>query len=313
MTLEPRTLRQPIATAAARAQAGESAPGPDAAPSVQAAPPAWPAPPAPRWRWLGFFRLPRRLSRQVLSVSAALADRLGRLPGWLGAGVVLGAGPLYVDYLLGRSLHQLALPFLIFPLLLAAVARDALGRGLAFLGTLLVAHCALAVALSAHDPAGMAVVLPGGAAYWDQSERWIRGFYNPEYDPASWLPAQLQLLGAFCLYGYLSLGMAPLWQGFHEAGLMNYYVGRLMAESEDPLLALVLGWHPWSWCRGLGYLILTFEVSSLALEHLTGTRLSSLRRRLGRWGAGLAFLALDIGIKYASMGTVREMLAANLP
>jgi hypothetical protein len=310
MTLEPRTLRQPAATAAARAGPGGSAPGPE---PMSAAPGAPSAALPSRGRWLGIFRLPRRLSRQVLSVSTALADGLGGLPGWLAAGVVLGVGPLYVDYLLGWSLHQLATPFLIFPLLLAAVARDALVRGLALLGALLVAHCALAVALSAHDPAGMALVLPGGADYWDKSQRWIRGFHNPEYDPASWLPAQLQLLGAFCLYGYVSLGVAPLWQGFHEVGLMNYYVGRLMAESEDPFLALVLGWHPWSWCRGLGYLILTFEVSSLALEHLTGTRLSSLRRRLWRWGAGLTFLALDIGIKYASMGTVRELLAANLP
>lgn len=269
-------------------------------------------PAAPVRCWLDFLRPPRSMRKQLLSVSLRVNDCIGALWRWPLIGVLFGVLPLFADYLLGWSLHQWITPLAVLPVLVAAAARDAWLRGVGFMAALLASHCTLAVALSAYDPERMALVLPGGQDYWIKSHRWICGFENPEYHPSSWLPAQIQLLASFLLYGLVSLGAAPLWQGFHELGLMNFYVGRLAAHSDDPALAVLLGWHPWSLCRGLGYLLLTFEVCSLALAWLTATELSTRSRRLARWGLGLSFLALDVVIKYYSMGAIRELLAANL-
>ena len=73
-----------------------------------------------------------------------------------------------------------------------------------------------------------------------------------------------------------------------------------------------LGWHPWSLCRGLGYLFLTYEIASLSLARLTGVSLSPWQRRLGRWLIGLTFLMLDGLLKYLCLDPVRQILAGHL-
>src|SRR5262249_25128137 len=128
---------------------------------------------------------------------------------------------------------------------------------------------------------------------------------NPEYQLSHWVPAQAQLLVAVLLFAYTSFGGVVFWQGLHEVDLMNVYVGSLLRESADPFQAVLLGWHPWSVCRGLGYLLLTFEVASLSLARFTGRPLSSGRRRAWRWGLGLGFLALDGVLKATLMEAVR--------
>jgi hypothetical protein len=122
----------------------------------------------------------------------------------------------------------------------------------------------------------------------------------------------LQLCAAVVLLGYTSLGFVPLWQGMYEVDLMNFYVGRLLAGSENPAIALLLGWHPWSLCRGIGYLWIVFEVASISLERMAGVPLSTRRRRATRWALGLGFLVLDGAIKLALLDVVREALAENL-
>jgi hypothetical protein len=74
----------------------------------------------------------------------------------------------------------------------------------------------------------------------------------------------------------------------------------------------MLGWHPWSVCRGIGYLVLTYEIASLSLSRLSGTPLASLQARQWRWGLGLGFLVLDGIIKYTLLEAVRRVLAECL-
>jgi hypothetical protein len=113
-------------------------------------------------------------------------------------------------------------------------------------------------------------------------------------------------------FTYTSLGLIPFWQGLYEVDLMNFYVGRLVAGSQSPALALAVGWHPWSLCRGAGYLVLTYEVASLSLARLVGERLSTPGARRKRWLVGLGLLVLDGGIKFLCLEPVRQVLAGNL-
>lgn len=110
---------------------------------------------------------------------------------------------------------------------------------------------------------------------------------------------------------YLSLGFVPLAQGLYELDLMNVYVGRLLGSSE-PGPGLLFAWHPWSLCRGIGFLFLTFELTSLSFARLTGVQLSRSQRRWFRWQLGLGFLCLDGVIKYFCLEPVRRILAAHL-
>ncbi|MEK6238913.1 MAG: hypothetical protein N2C14_29715, partial [Planctomycetales bacterium] len=89
-------------------------------------------------------------------------------------------------------------------------------------------------------------------------------------------------------------------------------VGQLLVHSENPWIALSLGWHPWSLCRGIGFLVITYEVVGFSLERFTGQTLSTRPRRLGRWSAGLLLVLADGVIKYNAMEAVRQTLASNL-
>jgi hypothetical protein len=258
------------------------------------------------------LRLPASLGRHLLHSARHLGGVLEPWPWWLVLGVLIGVGPVLVDYQVGLSGHRLVTGLLLAPLLLAAVSRDWQGRGMVVLGLAFAAHSAVTIYLAARDPAGLALVCPGGADYWERSRAWIMTGVSEEYDLGWWLPAHFQLLGVMFLGTYSSLGLIPLWQGFYEVDLMNYYVGQLLAQAHTPGWELALAWHPWSLCRGVGYLFLTYEIASLSLARLTGTPLSSAGRRCRRWGIGLGFLVLDGVLKYVCLEPIRQILSGYL-
>jgi hypothetical protein len=262
--------------------------------------------------WLGPWGLPDAVGRRLLHSAQHLGERLQSWPWWLALGLVLGTVPLLLDFWLGFSSHRLVTGLLVTPLLLAAVARDWQGRGIVLLLVTFAAHNVLTILLAAFYPNGLAPVCPDGAAYWEESRTWILTGESQKYDLGWWLPAHFQWLGVMVVFTYTSLGLVPVWRGLYEVDLMNFYVGRLLAHSDAPAVILALGWHPWSLCRGVGYLFLTYEIASLSLARLTSVSLSSWRRRLGRWLIGLTFLMLDGLLKYLCLEPVRQVLAGHL-
>jgi hypothetical protein len=262
--------------------------------------------------WLGPLRLPAALAERLLHSARHLGAWARSWPCWIVLPIAIGALPVVLDYSLGLSTHRFVTALLLVPLLLAAVVRDWEMRGLAALSLAFVAHSALTIALAACDPVGLAPVCPGGADYWERSRAWITTGTSREYELSWWLPAHFQLLAAMLVFTYTSLGLVPIWQGLYEVDLMNFYVGRFLADADAPGLGLALGWHPWSVCRGAGYLFLTYEITSLSLARLTGSSLSTPGRRCRRWALGLMFLLLDGVVKYFCLGPVRDALARHL-
>ena len=94
--------------------------------------------------------------------------------------------------------------------------------------------------------------------------------------------------------------------------MMNFYNAQLVHYSNSKQLAIGLGWHLWSWLRGLGYTVITFEVISLSLQRLTGKCLSTRRVRFQRWAIGLGFMLADGLAKAVLLEPVRAQLFANL-
>jgi hypothetical protein len=93
---------------------------------------------------------------------------------------------------------------------------------------------------------------------------------------------------------------------------MNFYNAQLGSHSVSRVLALALGWHPWSILRGVGYVFLTFEIVSLSLACVSGVAVSTRRASVSRWTLGLTFLLADGLLKALLLEPVRECLFLNL-
>ena len=266
---------------------------------------------SPRPGWLGPLRFPQRLTEPWLAGFRALADWLGFGGRWLGVGLALGILPVLFDWATHLGVSRLITAAIGLPLLLAAVSRDRFHPALTCLCLAVVGHSGAFIALAALDPDCLPHVFPPGLGYWEETHHWLVTGESKAYDVGVWLPSHLQLAVVMVLWCYVSLGFVPLMQGLYELDLMNVYVGRLLASSE-PGIGLIFAWHPWSLCRGVGFLFLVYELTSLSLSRLTGERLSSARWRWRRWQLAVLFLCLDAVGKFYLTEPVRRVLLARL-
>lgn len=262
--------------------------------------------------WVGPIAVPRRWSSYAWRTASIASPWIDRRIWWIAAAAV-GILPVLAGYALGTSAHQPATALLLFVLLLAAVRDDKPARGMGALALAFAAHSATAITLTALDPSGAGAVFPGGEAYWNAQRTWIATGVDPEHDLSTWLPAHAQQLAGVVVFGFVSFGFVALLQGFHEVDLMNSYVGRLVAGSDDPVGAVLLGWHPWSILRGLAYVVFVYELASWSLARFTGRDLGSVAVRRFRWILGLTLLAADALVKIGFTEPVRAALTHHLP
>jgi hypothetical protein len=261
--------------------------------------------------WLWPLAAPARLREQAWTL-AGVAEPWTRGVRGPAAAVAAGALPLALSWALGIGGHQVVSAATLTLLCLACVRKDAWGTGIALVLLAFLAHSAAAMALAALDPVAAGRIMPGAADYWSKQQSWIRTGWDPEYEPAVWIPAHLGQLGGAVLYSYVSLGWITFAEGFREVDWMNFYDAQLMGCSRSPATALILGWHFWSLARGLGFAFLTFEVLSLSLGRLTGRELSTPEVRRWRWSAGLACFAADGLLKLLLIDAVQRGLRDNL-
>jgi len=257
-----------------------------------------------------------------MAAPRALGDRLFRLASiarplmasraWPVCALLIGAVPIAASYLIGSSLHQVVTALLLAPLFWACVCEDRLGRAILATGLVLGAHSAVAVALSANDPAGSAAILPGAGDYWEQTRHWVQTGDDPEYEWSTWLPRHLILFPTAVGCGLMTLGLVAFARGVEQVDLMNFYVGRMAAQSDSPTIAILCGWHPWSILRGLAYTVLVFETASWALSRITGRPLSTPRRRATRWALAVGLAVADCLAKLYFAPVIRDQLFANL-
>lgn len=237
---------------------------------------------------------------------------LMRLRWWPIIALAVGSVPILAGYHCGTSVHQPVTAVLLAVMFLGCVRRDQLGRAILLTVIVIGSHSAMAIVLSARDPAGAAAILPGSSGYWERTRHWIITGEDVEYQWRHWLAAHGLILLFVALGSYLSFGSVAFAKGIEEVDLMNFYVGRLVAMSEDSWTAIALGWHPWSILRGVACTVIVFEVASLSLARLSNRPLSTRRRRIRRWQIGIGFACLDAIVKLSLAPTIRELLLANL-
>ncbi|MBI3407268.1 MAG: hypothetical protein HY040_02790 [Planctomycetes bacterium] len=263
-------------------------------------------------RWLWPIRLPNYVGETILRGALALNCRLGCWPNWAIVGIAVGVVPFFAAQLVGTGVVALFSAAALTILVVAAAARDHLVKGLVCIGAAYGAHSVFTISLAFWQPAVADQLYPDGATYWQKTLAWLDTGQSDEYEPRRWLVVHAVLIIGMALAAYPTLGLVPLFHAFHQLDLMNCYVGRLLAQSDRPLLTLLLGWHPWSLLRGLGFAVLIFEVVSLSLARLSGAPLSTKPRRMARWLAALFLLSADAALKYCCLDTIRSELAATL-
>lgn len=270
-----------------------------------------PDPATRRGGWIGPVGVPRGVARCVVRVAGLARGLVGWR--WLPvAAVAAGTLPFALSYVAGVSGHAPVTGIALALLVLACVRAGAWVKGLVAIAACFLAHGAAVIAVAHHDPAGAAAVLEGGNEYWERQRAWIATGHDPEYEIAAWAPAHGVLVVGVALYAYASFGATAFTAGVREVDRMNYYVARLIAESESGSVALVAGWHPWSLARGVGFTLVALAVVGCSYERLTGGRALGPARLRRLFAGGVCFLLLDCAIKVVATEPVRAILAANL-
>ena len=142
-------------------------------------------------------------------------------------------------------------------------------------------------------------VIFNGAAYRDEMRSWLLTGVGRESTPSQFIPQHLRHAALFCLVGLLSAGCLSVLMGATLMNYMSFYVGDLILgceRSSSHLLALTLGWNPWSIVRVVSFIILGVVLAEPVLSRFKGDWPTASGRR--RWlVAGAAGLLADILLK----------------
>jgi hypothetical protein len=141
-----------------------------------------------------------------------------------------------------------------------------------------------------------------GIPYREEMFAWLHTGVGAEGDPRQFLPQHAAHLGLFVIASLASGGLLGLLMGSVLMGYMSFYVGSVALASGRPLLGAVVGWHPWSVLRVIG-----FVACGVALSlPLRQRRLRAVDLRLLL--VGLALVVVDAVVKALLAETWRNFL-----
>lgn len=166
-----------------------------------------------------------------------------------------------------------------------------------------IAVSVVVIGITRLDPPAAAAGILRGAEYRDEMFAWIRTGVGAESDPALFVPQHLRHYSLTMAASFATCGLAGLGFGAVLLNYMNFYVGALVDQARDPVMASLIGWPVWSMLRVAG-----FVIGAIAAAHLLHGRV--LRR--GPWDGRVArgmFLA-SAGLVVADM-LVKAWLAPH--
>jgi hypothetical protein len=135
-----------------------------------------------------------------------------------------------------------------------------------------------------------------GEAYKQEMFHWIRTGEGAEGNPARFVPQHLLHFIVFCILSALSAGFLSLLMGAVLMNYMSFYVGSVIAASADPLLASLMGWHPWSVIRVASFVILGVLIAEPTICRIVKRDYNYSEIRPYFWAA-ITGIALDVLIK----------------
>ncbi|HSE42540.1 MAG TPA: hypothetical protein VLH08_17365 [Acidobacteriota bacterium] len=135
-----------------------------------------------------------------------------------------------------------------------------------------------------------------GAAYKQEMFHWIRTGEGAEGNPARFVPQHLIHFVIFCVLSAVSAGFLSLLMGAFLMNYMSYYVGSLIANSSDPFLASMMGWHPWSAVRVASFVLLGVMIAEPTICKIVKRDYNYSEIRPYFWAA-ITGIALDVVMK----------------
>lgn len=259
------------------------------------------------------------LASQVVCLAGRKVQALARISEpwqrgwrWLPIAVLIGSAPFAISLLTQLPGHQLFSAILLAWVCLASVQHDDWRRGMAVIAMTFFTHCACVITAASYCPGKCIAILPEVTDYWQKQQTWITTGVDPEYELSSWITRHLALFGISLVWSFATLGIQTFQRGFFEVDLMNFYTARLMSVSHSGTKALLFGWHIWSLLRGAAFVILTYEVISLAVQFWTSQTIATWTARRLRWLLASGLLVADGLAKHFLMEVVRQQLQANL-
>ncbi|MFH1515756.1 MAG: hypothetical protein ABIG42_09895, partial [bacterium] len=161
-----------------------------------------------------------------------------------------------------------------------------------------------------HDKASAVII--NGEEYWEEMYWWLAGAPAKESTPSQFIPEHIKHMVIVAVASLASAGMLALLFGTVLMNYMNYYVSQLMLNSSKPLLMAVIGWHPWSICRVVSFIILGCALAwPLVSRFGKGEKIDARKFKI-MVGIAIGLEILDILLKTFIGPGWRELLLVNL-
>jgi hypothetical protein len=152
------------------------------------------------------------------------------------------------------------------------------------------------VTASVWFPENAAKSIFNGTTYAQEMVHWIQTGDGAEGNPVRFVP---QHLLHFVIFAVLSLATGSLLSLLMGAMLMNYmsfYVSTVIHLSHDKILAILMGWHPWSIIRVAAFIILGVILAEPMINRINRMDYEYASTRRYYWYA-LHGLVLDVILK----------------
>jgi hypothetical protein len=197
--------------------------------------------------------------------------------------------------------------FPVFVIYLTAKRR----RSVFFLSLFWIVMLSLMMILTTlQNPQQMEELTLGGTAYTEGMFNWIKTGEGAEGSPALFLPHHIINLLAFLVATALTGGFGGLLLGTILLNYMNFYVGMLALNGDNPALLALIGWSPWAVLRVVGFLLLAIALAE-PFWNLLGRKKQVMNLRRPYLWSGLGLVVLDIVLKWLLAGSWRDLLLSH--
>jgi hypothetical protein len=100
-----------------------------------------------------------------------------------------------------------------------------------------------------------------GEAYRVEMHRWVMTGRGAESTPSAFIPQQIGHAVLFSTLAVATGGALAMPMGAVLMNYMGHYVGTLAAIGRQPVLLMILGWHPWAVIRIISFVVLGVVLS----------------------------------------------------
>ncbi len=163
-----------------------------------------------------------------------------------------------------------------------------------------------------HSPEQARASIFHGPKFQQEMFHWIRTGEGAEGNPSQFVPQHLLHFIVFCVLSAASAGFLSLLMGAVLMNYMSYYVGSLIAASSNPIMAVLMGWHPWAMIRVVSFVILGVILGEPLICKIVKRDYNYSEVRPYFWAA-VTGIALDIVVKALLAPSWGLMLRKILP